>query len=76
MEYVSGSRRWIVSQAAQQLLQSFDALSDTEKHEIAVELLRRSIAPTGGDVPDQALVEAADALFRELDAREAQDAHA
>jgi hypothetical protein len=37
--------------AVQQLLDSFDALSDTEKQEAAAELLRRALArltPSGG----------------------------
>ncbi len=57
------------------LLDSFDALSETEKHEAAVEVLRRVQQEARGTVPDEALVEAADELFRELDAREAADAH-
>ncbi len=58
--------------AVQILLDSFEALSEVERHEAAVELLRR-LAPTD-DLSDEALVEAADELFRELDAREAADA--
>ena len=58
-----------------QVLDSFDALSEAEKHEAAVELLRRVQRDARGTLPDQALVEAADELFRELDAREAADAH-
>ena len=57
-----------------QLLDSFDALSETEKHEAAVEVLRRVQQEAEGALPDEALVEAADELFRELDAREAADA--
>ena len=58
--------------AVQALFDSFDALSEGERHEVAVELLRRA-APTD-ELPDEALVAAADEVFRELDAREAADA--
>jgi hypothetical protein len=58
--------------AVQALLVLFDALSEGERHEAAVELLRR-IAPTA-ELPNEALVAAADEVFRELDAREAADA--
>lgn len=55
--------------AVQQLLESFDALPEADKHQAAVELLRRFLPD--GDVPESALVEAADELFRCLDAEEA-----
>ena len=54
-----------------QLLDSFDALSDADKHQAAVEILRRLGGATQGDLPEAALVEAADELFRALDAEEA-----
>jgi hypothetical protein len=63
-----------VTTAVRQLLASFDALSDTEKREAAVELLRRVQRDAIGAIPDEGLVEMADELFRELDAREAADA--
>jgi hypothetical protein len=55
----------------QQLLESFDALSEADKQQVAVEILRRVAAGIEGDVPESALVEAADELFRALDAEEA-----
>jgi hypothetical protein len=58
----------------QQVLESFDALPEADKHLAAVEILRRLSADIRGDVPESALVEAADELFRALDAEEA--AHA
>jgi hypothetical protein len=64
-----------VTAAVRQLLETFHALSPSEKHEAAVELLRCVQQEPEGPVPDEALVEAADELFRELDAREAADAH-
>jgi hypothetical protein len=54
------------------LLDAFDALSEGERHEVAVELLRRVAPPD--ELPVEALVAAADEVFRELDAREAADA--
>lgn len=60
--------------AVQQLLESFDALSETDKQRVAVEILRRLSADVEGDVPESALVEAADELFRALDAEEAGNA--
>jgi hypothetical protein len=57
----------------QQLLHTFDALPDAEKHEAAVEILRR-YAATRGDVPDDALLQAADELFVALDEEEASHA--
>lgn len=63
-----------MSVAAKQLLDSFDALPDLDKHQVAVEILRRLTGSVAGDLPDEALVEAADELFRALDVEEA--AHA
>ncbi len=60
--------------AVQQLLESFDALPEGDKHRAAVEILRRVLPASPGDLPESALVEAADELFRALDAEEA--AHA
>jgi hypothetical protein len=57
--------------AARQLLDSFDALPEADKHQVAVEILRRFSGTTEGDLPESALVEAADELFRALDAEEA-----
>lgn len=55
--------------SVRQLLDSFDALSEADKHQAAVEILRRFGG--AGDLPEAALVEAADELFRALDAEEA-----
>ena len=57
--------------AVQQLLDAFDALPAADKHRAAVEILRRTSSPAEGDLPEAALVEAADELFRALDAEEA-----
>jgi hypothetical protein len=57
--------------AVQHLLDSFDALPDADKHRVAVEILRRFAGSAEGDLPDEALVSAADELFRALDDEEA-----
>ena len=61
-----------MSATVQRLLESFDALPATEKHAAAVEILRRYAAP--GELPEEALLGAADELFRGLDAEEARNA--
>jgi hypothetical protein len=58
----------------QKVLESFDVLSEADKHRVAVEILRRVSADAAGDISELALVEAADELFRALDAEEANDA--
>jgi hypothetical protein len=57
--------------AVQQLLASFDALSPADQQRAAVEILRRVSPLAEGDVPEAALLVAADDLFRALDAEEA-----
>jgi hypothetical protein len=68
------SGRCPVTAAVQRLLDSYDALSDAEKHDAGVEVLRRVQEEAPLELPEEALVEAADELFRDLDAREAADA--
>jgi hypothetical protein len=63
-----------MTEKIQQLLDSFDALPDADKHHVAIEILRRVAVPVEGDLPEDALVGAADELFQTLDAEE--DAHA
>ncbi len=60
--------------AVQQLLDNFDSLSEADKYQAAVEILRRASVFGEGDLPEPALVEAADELFRALDAEEARHA--
>jgi len=55
--------------AAQDLLKVFDALPAADQHEIAVAILRRT--SSAEDIPDSALHELADELFRGYDAEEA-----
>ena len=60
-----------MSTTAQQLLDSFDTLPDTDKHEVALAILRRFTGPLEGVLPESAFAGAADELFRTLDAEEA-----
>lgn len=63
-----------MSAPVRELLDSFEALSETDKHQAAVEILRRYPAPADGDLSETALVEIVDELFRALDAEEANRA--
>ena len=56
------------------VLESFDALSEAEQHEVLIEVLRRVARPGISQVSDDALLSLADGLFQELDQREATDA--
>jgi hypothetical protein len=53
------------------LLDSFDALSEADRLEAAVEILRR-ISPGDAGVTNRAFVEVADKAFSILDAEEAE----
>ncbi len=59
--------------AVQNLLNSFNTLSEAEKHEATVEILKQS--PESGDLSDSVLCEIADELFQAMDKSEAKDAH-
>jgi len=59
--------------AVEQLLTSFDSLSDDEKQEAVAELFRRIVGNDSGPRSDEALTALADELFVELDAHEAAD---
>jgi hypothetical protein len=63
-----------VTTAAQRVLNSFEALSEAEQKQAASEVLRRVLDSSPPAFSDEALVEAAEALFLEFDTREA--AHA
>ena len=62
-----------MTNAVRHLLQTFQSLSDAEKHEAASLLLRQVVQGEAGDVGDDALVAVAEELFFDLDAREAID---
>jgi hypothetical protein len=55
----------------QKLLTEIDALSDSEKHEIAVAILHRSTTGDFGEVSDEDLTSLALERFIELDKEEA-----
>jgi hypothetical protein len=59
--------------AVKRLLASFEALSESEQREAALELLKRALPESYGPLPDEALVEIAEQSFLEYDAREAAD---
>jgi hypothetical protein len=58
--------------AARHLLQSFEALSETERREVLEELLRRAAELPYSFPSDEELVRAADQVFQDLDRREAK----
>ena len=58
---------------ANQILDAFDALPPNERREVAAALLRRLLDDAPPDMPDEALVAAAEDLFLELDAAEGDD---
>ena len=58
---------------ANQILDAFDALPPDQRREVAAALLRRVLDDAPADIPDEALVTAAEDLFLELVAAEADD---
>jgi hypothetical protein len=54
-----------------QLLNSFDQLTEADKREAAVEILRRSLQIEVPPLDDESLVERAEELFLDLDQHEA-----
>jgi len=58
--------------AARHLLESFEALSETERREVLEELLRRAAELPYSFPSDDEFVQAADQVFQELDRREAE----
>ncbi len=59
--------------SVRRFLESFDALPDPDRRQAAIEILRRVTAADEGDLSEEALVGAADELFRALDAEEARN---
>jgi len=59
--------------AARHLLQSFEALSETERREVLEELLRRAAELPYSFPSDDELVHAADQVFLDFDHREAKE---
>ena len=65
-----------MTSSVQQLLESFDRLSEPERQEAASEILRRVGESDLPPLSDEALTEIAALTFRELDEREAEDERA
>ena len=59
--------------AARHLLQSFEALSETDRREVLDALLRRAAELPYSVPSDDELVQAADQVFQELDRYEAKE---
>jgi len=66
-----GVEYFAMGDAAQHLLESFEALSETDQREVLVALLRRAAEMPYLFPADQELLVAADQVFQELDRREA-----
>ena len=61
-----------MSTAVQNLLGSFRTLSDAEKHDATIEILK--LIGDAGDIPESNLCEIADELFQALDQSESANA--
>jgi uncharacterized protein YfbU (UPF0304 family) len=62
-----------VTKAAQQLIDSFEALPEEEKHQVLVQLLRRLVDTPYSTLSDQELLHAADLVFQEYDRNEVKE---
>lgn len=58
---------------SQQLLDSFEQLSESEKQQVAAEILRRTISLDIPSFSDEELILSAEALFLSLDEFEAEN---
>lgn len=63
-----------MSTSVQGILDAFDSLAEADKHQAGIAILRRLADTDAGDLPEDVLVEAADELFRALDAEEERHA--
>ena len=59
---------------AQNIIDTFDGLPDSEKREVATAILRRTAEMEFPSISDDELVLSAEEIFLELDRREARDA--
>jgi len=59
--------------SVKQILDSFDQLPESEKRELASEILRRTVKLDFPSMTDEELVLSAEELFLELDKRETED---
>ena len=63
-----------MTSTVRQFLETYDSLPDDDKHQAAVEILRRYGGAIEGDLPDTALVHTAEELFLAMDAEESRHA--
>ena len=61
-----------MTNAAQELIDSFEALQEQEKHEVLAQLLRRLMDSPYSLPTDEELTQAADLVFQEYDRHESQ----
>lgn len=61
-----------MTHAARQLLDSFDSLSEADKHEVLAELLRRLLTTPYSSPSDEDLTRLADLVFQQYDELEAK----
>jgi hypothetical protein len=64
-----------MSTTGEELLKSFDLLSEVEKHRVATEILRRSLELKSAPLSDEELALNAEEVFLQLDRRESEDDH-
>jgi len=62
-----------MTESVKSLVHIFECLTETEQHDAAVEILRRTASQEYPDLDDETLARIADETFLELDAREAAD---
>jgi len=62
-----------MSISSEQLLKEFESLPDSDKHEVASEILRRVLNIDYSPLSDDDLVQNAETVFLELDQREIRD---
>jgi hypothetical protein len=61
-----------MTNTAQQLIDSFEALPEEEKYEVLSQLLRRWLGKPYASSSDEEFIGAADLIFQQYDRREAQ----
>lgn len=61
-----------MTNAARQLIDSFEALPEEEKHEVLAQLLRRLMDSPYASPSDEELTRAADLVFQDYDRHEAK----
>ena len=66
-------REDLMNTTSQQLLDSFEQLPETEKQQVAAEILRRTVPLDIPSLSDEELLSSAEAVFLELDESEAEN---